>query len=136
MSTLEIRDLHVSVGDTADDTTEILKGVELLGVSKKDLPFLFRQDAERCRSPHLGSGCISGLFSGVRRAECGHDLFPNPRKFRRSVLRRNTLELFGAIADDSQHRYGIRDPPLFAEGYGGLNCTHNPQQLGKLHDLY
>ncbi|MEP7180548.1 MAG: ATP-binding cassette domain-containing protein, partial [Pseudonocardiales bacterium] len=29
MSTLEIRDLHVSVGDTADDTTEILKGVDL-----------------------------------------------------------------------------------------------------------
>ncbi|MDT4961488.1 MAG: Fe-S cluster assembly ATP-binding protein, partial [Pseudonocardiales bacterium] len=29
MSTLEIRDLHVSVGDTAADTTEILKGVDL-----------------------------------------------------------------------------------------------------------
>jgi Fe-S cluster assembly ATP-binding protein len=29
MSTLEIRDLHVSVGDTADDQTEILRGVNL-----------------------------------------------------------------------------------------------------------
>ena len=29
MTVLEIRDLHVSVGDSADDAAEILKGVDL-----------------------------------------------------------------------------------------------------------